>query len=265
MKINDHFSVTFNCLFPLRAISIGKTSETLLEWIVFEPNCATYSQRDISIMSVTNDTSSSSLATKFLSIHDRHMACRADVRVWLYAHYFITLPLQLYFWLICASLLSLFMIIFIMFPAFRNFMRPVFPKLRCRSYADESKASYVLALLFRDIVAVVIYVSLAFLYEWFRSGGNASRIGSTKLRFWLVEATSLLDLLVLYLVGHVVGVVGLIFQSYQLVHLVLTAFKIPLFVCMRYIESHTDVSLRRLETWFVLRECAKIVRHRMKE
>ena len=52
-------------------------------------------------------------------------------------------------------------------------MRPIFPKLRCRSYADESKASYVLALLFRDIVAVVTICSLMG-YAFLRTLGKHS-------------------------------------------------------------------------------------------
>ncbi len=105
---------------------------------------------------------------------------------------------------------------------------------------------------------VFVYVLFAFLYEWFGLSNNGDRITSMNFRRWLIEASYAPCLLCGFLCGYYLGCLDVIFDEYQIFHLIGITLKIPLFLWMRYAESQPDLFLNHIETSFVSILCKLI-------
>jgi hypothetical protein len=209
-------------------------------------------------MTLTNDTMSL-FPAYFLATDDRRIDCMVDTRVWLIAHYFITVLVDAHCLFICWFLCSSFAMAFLVSPGVRRLTDDVCSIVPWRSHANERGFSYVLFLLLKDMSFVLVYVSGALLCEWLRSGDNGDRIGLMKIRQWTIEATILPGVLLLFVASNLLGCFDLVFDEYQLAHLVLTSAKIPLFFWMRYAEDRFDLYQNRREVYYVIRICDKFV------
>jgi hypothetical protein len=148
---------------------------------------------------------------------------------------------------------------FLVSPGVRRLTNDVCSVIQWRSHANERGFSYVFSLLLKDMSFVLVYISGASLCEWLRSGGNGDRIGLMKLQQWTIEATIFPGLLLFLAASNLLGCFDLVFDEYQLVHVVLTSAKIPLFFWMRYAEDRFDLYQNRREVYYVIRICDKFV------
>jgi hypothetical protein len=104
------------------------------------------------------------------------------------------------------------------------------------------------------MLLVFVYVLFAFLYEWFGLAYNGGRVTSMNFRRWLIEASYAPFLLC----GYYMGCLDMIFDEYQVFHLIGITLKIPLFFSMRYPESQPDLFLNHIETFLVSILCKLI-------
>ena len=209
-------------------------------------------------MVLTNDTVSL-FPVHWLATDDRHMDCIANVRVWLIAHYLITVLVDAPCLFICSTLWSSYVTAFLLFPRVRRFEGDICPTIRWPSHGNDRNFSYVFFLLLKDITFVLVYVSGAWLCEWLRSNGNGDWIGLMKLQLWMIEGTIIPGLLFSLAGGYLLDCLDLLFDEYQLLHVALTVSKIPVFFWMRYAESRSDLPQNRLEVRYVIRICEKLV------
>lgn len=190
---------------------------------------------------------------------DRLLDCVGSVRVWLIAHHFITAIADVICLFISSILWSSYSIAYLLSPDFRRLVDHICFIIRWPSHENERGFIYVFVLLLKDIAFILVYVSSATLYEWFRSDGGSDCLESMKLQLWMIEATIVPSLLICFAVGYLLDCIDVVFDDYQLIHVVLTVAKIPLFFWMRYAESRSDLGQKRLELRYVVRICEKFV------
>lgn len=87
---------------------------------------------------------------------------------------------------------------------------------------------------------------------------NGGRLTSMNFRRWLIEASCAPFLLCGFLCGYYMGCLDMIFDEYQVFHMIGITLKIPLLFSMRYAESQPDLFLNHIETSLVSMFCQLI-------
>ena len=193
-------------------------------------------------MLLTNETLTL-YPVQFPLIHSREISCIVNVQVWLLTHFFVILMIHAVYINIYIVLSFLYVVIFLLYPRFRSFIRAINPNIQLRSYAHERKYLYGIMLIIKEMLFVFVYVLFAFLYKWFGFAYNGELVTLIDLHRWLIEATCAPFLLWAFLYGYYMECLDIVFDEYQVLHMVGVALKIPLFFWMRYAESQPDVFL----------------------
>jgi hypothetical protein len=195
---------------------------------------------------------------QFALTNDRQMSCVVNMQVLLLTHFFVTLMIHVVSINIYIFLSFVYVVVYLLSPCFRRFIRAINPNIHLHSYAHEGKYFYGIILLIKEMLLVFVYVLFAFLYKWFGLAYNGGRITCMDLYRWLVEASYAPFLLCGILCGYYTGCFDMIFDEYQVFHLIGVTLKISLFFCMRYAESQPDLSLNHIETSLVSMFCQLI-------
>ena len=179
------------------------------------------------------------------------MSCIFKTRIWLTTHFFITVIVHTVTLYIYISLLFLYVVIFLYSPCFRSFIRAINSNIRLHSYAHEGRYFYGIILLLKETLLVFVYVSFAFSYEWIRRGNNIDGVTSIHFYRWLIEASCAPFLLCAFLVGYSMQCLDMVFEEYQIFHLIGITLKISLFFWIRYAEIQPERYLYHMETSIV--------------
>lgn len=117
------------------------------------------------------------------SIDQPQVACVTSVRVWLIAHFFMTLVALcllafMFVW-------SVYLLAYLLYPHVRALTDAIDSNVRLSSYGNARNVSYACALLCRDVFIVL-------LCEYLRSIRSGHRSGIGNQQFWILEATNVL-------------------------------------------------------------------------
>jgi hypothetical protein len=181
------------------------------------------------------------------AIDKKQMTCIMEMQIWPHIHLIIIVFIQFILANIYIVLSFVSLLLFLMSPCFRSFLRIIKENIRLGLYNEEERYLYGITLLKKEMILIFVYMLFAFLYNWFGLVNNDNRITSVNFRRWLFEASFAPVVLCLAFFSYYMECVENLFDKYQLIYIYAIMLKVPLFFLMRYAESQSDFFLNELE------------------
>jgi hypothetical protein len=98
----------------------------------------------------------------------KQKSCIINIQIWLYVHLIIILIVQISLMNISIIFSYVCLLLFII-SRFRSFLRMIIENIRFQVYNQEERYSYGIDLFKKEITTILVYISFAFLYNWFGS------------------------------------------------------------------------------------------------
>ncbi len=179
------------------------------------------------------------------------MPCHDNVKFWLFIHFISARIIECMFFIEIVFPIVLIIIAFGF--GLRNHLSYVI-KNWLFTYEPEEGYSYLINIFKREIILILVYVYLSFLYTWIVLGNTYNTITHLTFLRWLMEALFIPIVFFVTIFAYYVQYIENVFDLYEASYGFVIILKVPLFVLMRYADYQPDSIVNRLQyqifRWF---------------
>jgi hypothetical protein len=180
-----------------------------------------------------------------LSIEHKQLSCVFNMQHWFITHFFVARLIEffLHFYIMIP-------LIFILTSLFDRYLDDLIDSIDFgwRDTTDRQvRYSYSIIVLKKEMILILIYVLIAFLYSWFKLKSVSDALTYQNLLKWIIEVSFAPQVIFTTFALCYVEFGFAFFDLYFSSYVILIMLKVPLFILMRYAETEPNFFINRLQ------------------